>query len=82
MEALNHRPFGDENGALQVALEVSMTNLNSTTYSMSTPAPPTGLFEENTLKQKPRRNIITECVLVPSSEHAAEIVGTKSSHYE
>jgi len=75
MEALNRRPFGDENRALQVALELSMTNLNSTTYSMTTPAPPTGLFEENALKQKPRTNNITECVPVPSSEHVAEIVG-------
>ena len=52
-----------------------MSNLNSTTYSLSTPAPPTGLFEENTMKQKPRTNNITECVPVPSSEHVAEIVG-------
>ena len=75
MEALNRRPFGDENRALQVALELSMSNLNSTTYSLSTPAPPTGLFEETTPKQKPRTNNITECVPVPSSEHVAEIVG-------
>jgi len=75
MEALNRRPFGDENRALQVALELSMSNLNSTTYSLSTPAPPTGLFEESALKQKPRTNNITECVPVPSSEHVAEIVG-------
>ena len=75
MEALNRRPFGDENRALQVALELSMSNLNSTTYSLSTPAPPTGLFEETSPKQKPRTNNITECVPVPSSEHVAEIVG-------
>lgn len=66
-----------ENRALLAALELSMLNLNNTTYSTTSPDPPNGLFDdspESLLVSKKSQNI-TQCVSVPSSEHVAEIVG-------
>lgn len=66
-----------ENRALLAALELSMLNLNNTTYSTASPDPPNGLFDdapESPLGSKKSQNI-TQCVSVPTSEHVAEIVG-------
>ena len=66
-----------ENRALLAALDLSMLNLNNTTYSTTSPDPPNGLFDdspESLLVSKKSQNI-TQCVSVPSSEHVAEIVG-------
>ncbi len=65
------------NRAMQAALELSMLNLNNTSYSMTSPEPPYGLLEDevpiDSLKTKSQN--ITQCVSVPTSEHVAEIVG-------
>lgn len=70
-----------ENRALLAALELSMLNLNNTTYSTASPEPPNGLFDpspESPLMSKKSQNI-TQCVSVPSSEHVAEIVGRQGT---
>ncbi len=67
----------ENNRAMQAALELSMLNLNNTSYSMSSPEPPYGLLEDEIPidSQKSKSQNITQCVSVPSSEHVAEIVG-------
>ena len=70
-----------ENRALLAALELSMLNLNNTTYSTASPDPPNGLFDDSPdspLGSKKSQNI-TQCVSVPSSEHVAEIVGRQGT---
>lgn len=70
----------ESNQALQAALELSMLNLNNTTYSTASPDPPYGLFEdEATLGIRTKSQNITQCVRVPSSEHVAEIVGRQGN---
>ncbi len=74
-----------ENRALLAALELSMLNLNNTTYSTASPDPPNGLFDESPESplagsSKKSQNI-TQCVSVPSSEHVAEIVGRQGTIY-
>ena len=68
-----------ENRALLAALELSMLNLNNTTYSTAVPDPAHGVFDdspESPLGSSSKRSQnITHCVSVPSSEHVAEIVG-------
>lgn len=65
-----------ESRAMQAALELSMLNLNNTSYSMTSPEPPYGLLaDEVPIGSKPKSQNITQCVAVPSSEHVAEIVG-------
>lgn len=69
----------ENNQALQAALELSMLNLNNTTYSTASPDPPFGLLEDDIpidlpIESKKSQNV-TQCVTVPSSEHVAEIVG-------
>ena len=69
------------NRALQTALELSMLNLNNTTYSTASPDPPFCLFGDSSLlsgSPKKSQNI-TQCVAVPSSEHVAEIVGRQGA---
>ena len=70
-----------ENRALLAALELSMLNLNNTTYSTASPDPPNGLFDESPLAglSKKSQNI-TKCVDVPTSEHVAEIVGRQGMY--
>ena len=66
----------ENNQALQAALELSMLNLNNTTYSTASPDPPFGLLEEDVpIESKAKSQNVTQCVTVPSSEHVAEIVG-------
>ena len=72
-----------ENRALLAALELSMLNLNNTTYSTASPDPPNGLFDESpdsplSGSSKKSQNI-TQCVSVPTSEHVAEIVGRQGT---
>lgn len=66
----------ENNLALQTALELSMLNLNNTTYSTAIPDPPFGLLEDDVPSEsKVKTQNVTQCVTVPSSEHVAEIVG-------
>ena len=82
MTELATRPIMESNQALQAALELSMLNLNNTTYSTASPDPPYGLFEEEPLLGiKAKSQNITQCVRVPSSEHVAEIVGRQGNFY-
>lgn len=74
MTEFTDRPIMESNQALQAALELSMLNLNNTTYS-TTPDPPFGLFDDQPLLGSKKSQNITQCVAVPSSEHVAEIVG-------
>lgn len=71
------RPIMENNQALQMALELSMLNLNSTTNNLGVSEAPTafGVYEEEGGMRMPRSQNITHCVAVPSSEHVAEIVG-------
>ena len=78
MTEIDSRPIMESNQALQAALELSMLNLNNTTYSTTSPDPPFGLFDDSPLlgsKKSASSQNITQCVAVPSSEHVAEIVG-------
>lgn len=81
MTEIANRPIMESNQALQAALELSMLNLNNTTYSTASPDPPFGLFDDTPLlnnSAKKSQNI-TQCVAVPSSEHVAEIVGRQGT---
>ena len=73
------------NRALQTALELSMLNLNNTTYSTSSQDPPFCYFGSDSsslLSSSPKKSQnITQCVAVPSSEHVAEIVGRQGTFF-
>ncbi len=75
MTEIANRPIMESNQALQAALELSMLNLNNTTYSAASPDPPFGLFDEQPMLGSKKSQNVTQCVAVPSSEHVAEIVG-------
>lgn len=80
MTEIDSRPIMENNQALQAALELSMLNLNNTTYSTASPDPPFGLFDDTSLlAKKASSQNITQCVAVPSSEHVAEIVGRQGT---
>ena len=77
MTQVASRPIMENNQALQMALELSMLNLNSTTNNLGVSDSPNAysLFDDDGTTRMPRSQNITQCVAVPSSEHVAEIVG-------
>ena len=81
MTQVASRPIMENNQALQMALELSMLNLNSTTNNLGVSEAPNayGLFDEDGPTRMPRSQNITQCVAVPSSEHVAEIVGRQGT---
>ena len=61
--------------ALQVALELSMLNINCPSLAAESPY----LFQDGDVNCGKSLNV-TQCVSVPSSEHVAEIVGKQGSY--